>query len=353
MKQKRFGTAILFGGMVWLAAASGFRKQEEPAAPVLFDTCSEYLILSALENELALMAQSQSLAEQASSVQNLPQGQQSVPKQEEAENSDDTSGLEITGFPEYVTNYPNLYAPEASDGQVSDEETENTGEEIENQGEEIDKLGDEQEGEKNVIKKIAYLSFDDGPSEETIKVLDILKEEGIHATFFLIGEEITPEREDIVRRIVEEGHTIGLHTYCHDYTKMYHSVDAFLEDYEKVYQRIYEVTGKKPVIFRFPGGSKNKYVSRIAKEVIKEMERRGFCYYDWNVSAEDSVGRPTAYSIRANIFKDVFRFEQPVILMHDSAINKVTISCLPDIIKEIRKAGYEFDTLDHRECCQF
>ena len=83
------------------------------------------------------------------------------------------------------------------------------------------------------------------------------------------------------------------------------------------------------------------------------MERRGYCYYDWNVSAEDSVGKPTSYSILANIFKDVFRYDTPVILMHDSATNALTVSMLADIIKEIKEAGYEFDTLDNRECCQF
>gem|GEM_PF-6896240 len=76
-------------------------------------------------------------------------------------------------------------------------------------------------------------------------------------------------------------------------------------------------------------------------------------FYDWNVSAEDMVGKPTRYSIRTNIFKDVFRYDKPVILMHDSAANALTVSMLKDIIEEIRKGGYTFDTLDHRECCQF
>ena len=76
-------------------------------------------------------------------------------------------------------------------------------------------------------------------------------------------------------------------------------------------------------------------------------------FYDWNVSAEDMVGKPTRYSIRTNIFKDVFRYDEPVILMHDAAANALTVSMLKDIIEEIRKGGYDFDTLDHRERCQF
>lgn len=306
MKRRKSGAAALFGSILLLAAASGFKDQKEAAVPVLFDTCSEYLIVSTLENELAVLAK----------------------QQEDNENT----GRELTSLPDYVTRFPDLYAPET---------------EIE------DSQKNEINEDENLSKKIAYLSFDDGPSEKTAEVLDILKEEGVHATFFLIGEEITPEREEIVKRIVEEGHTIGLHTYCHDYKEMYRSVDAFLEDYEKVFLKIYEVTGVRPIIFRFPGGSKNRYVSSIRSEVVAEMERRGFCYYDWNVSAEDMVGTPTAYSIRTNIFKDVFRYDDPVLLMHDSNANKLTVSLLADIIEEIKKAGYGFDTLDHRECCQF
>lgn len=322
MRRGKSGVAVFIGSMLLLTAASGFRDQQAAAVPVLFDTCSEYLVLSTLENELALLAK----------------------QQEDGRELDGGSGREVTSLPEYVTRFPDLYAPEPETA----EEQKATGEEPGGQEENfVDGK------EVNVTEKIAYLSFDDGPSEETIRVLDILKEEGVHATFFLIGEEITPEREEIVRRIVEEGHSIGLHTYCHDYKQMYSSVDAFLEDYEKVYQRIYEVTGVRPVIFRFPGGSKNRYVSSIKDEVVAEMERRGFCYYDWNVSAEDMVGTPTAYSIRTNIFKDVFRYDEPVILMHDSKANKLTVSLLADVIKEIRKAGYSFDTLEHRECCQF
>ncbi|MDE7212575.1 MAG: polysaccharide deacetylase family protein, partial [Lachnospiraceae bacterium] len=152
---------------------------------------------------------------------------------------------------------------------------------------------------------------------------------------------------------VEEGHTIGLHTYCHDYNVIYRSVDDFLADYEKLYKRIYEVTGMKPTIFRFPGGSTNRYAKAVVGTIKTEMKRRGFQFYDWNVSAEDMVGTPTRYSIRSNIFKDVFRYDEPVILMHDSAANQLTVSMLKDIIGEIRKSGYDFDTLDHRECCQF
>ncbi len=310
MKHKWQKSVFCIGSLALLATVSEFRA-EEPSVPVMFDTSSEYMVLSILENEMEV----------------LRSGEKNV---------------DVPKLPEYVLLYPELYAPKGD-------------------GEETDILGQEdtdvEAGDGDVTdaqqKKIAYLTFDDGPSEQTAVVLDILKEEGIHATFFLIGEEITPEREEIVKRMVEEGHTIGLHTYCHDYDVIYRSVDDFLADYEKLYKKVYEVAGIRPSIFRFPGGSTNRYGKKVMKNLKTEMERRGFCYYDWNVSAEDMVGKPTRYSIRSNIFKDVFRYEQPVILMHDAAANALTVSMLKDIIQEIRQGGYGFDTLDHRENCQF
>ena len=371
MKHKWQKSAFCIGSLALFAAVSGFRTQE-PSVPVMFDTSSEYMVLSILENEMEVL-----------------RGEE--------------KNVDVSELPEYVLLYPELYAPKEDQegtGQGNEEEPEGIGqgntkepgdkkqgntkapegkeqedaEEPENKGQNNtkDPEGKGQASEENpentdpgtenadldgelkdATKKIAYLTFDDGPSEQTALVLDILKEEGIHATFFLVGAEITEEREEIVRRMVEEGHTVGLHTYCHDYNIIYHSVDNFLEDYEKLYKRIYEVAGIKPVIFRFPGGSTNRYAKAIIGTIKNEMQRRGFTYFDWNVSAEDMVGTPTRYSIRTNIFKDVFRYDEPVILMHDAKANELTVSMLKDIIGEIRKSGYDFDTLDHRDCCQF
>ncbi len=346
MKHNWKKSAFCIASLALLATVSGFKTQE-PSVPVVFDTSSEYMVLSILENEMEIL------------------------RREE-------KNVDVSELPEYVLLYPELYAPETgtegegtgneenvkdSKDPESAENQENTGNQgsSRNPGDSKDqkdtsagaKTDDTSDESKGSVKKTAYLTFDDGPSGQTAIVLDILKEEGIHATFFLIGEQITKEREEIVKRIVEEGHTIGLHTYCHDYNVIYRSVDDFLADYEKLYKRIYEVTGMKPTIFRFPGGSTNRYAKAVVGTIKTEMKRRGFQFYDWNVSAEDMVGTPTRYSIRSNIFKDVFRYDEPVILMHDSAANQLTVSMLKDIIGEIRKSGYDFDTLDHRECCQF
>ena len=202
-------------------------------------------------------------------------------------------------------------------------------------------------------RKVAYLTFDDGPSVNTKKILDILEQKNAVATFFILGSTMTDEGKADLQRMVDMGCGIGLHTYSHEKNIIYRSVDSFLSDINEVYQQVYEITGQKPCIYRFPWGSYNRFSKGIKKEVVCEMERRGFTYFDWNVSAEDSVGKPSTYSIQKNILKDVKRYNQPVILMHDSMINTITVNTLPSIIDELRSMGYEFDTLLNREPCQF
>lgn len=198
-------------------------------------------------------------------------------------------------------------------------------------------------------KRIAYLSFDDGPSSNTYKILDILDEMNVRATFFIVGSAITREREDALRRMVNEGHTIGIHTYSHLCNEIYCSVERFLDDYNTVNQQIYDITGRRVNIYRFPWGSNNGYSKGIKDILIEEMKRRGFACFDWNVDSNDSVGRPTAYSIKRNIEKDLEAHDYPIILMHDSGIHNLTVQTLPEIINMIRNKGYDFDTLDNRK----
>ena len=197
--------------------------------------------------------------------------------------------------------------------------------------------------------KIAYLTFDDGPSENTKKVLEILKSYDIKATFFLIGENINEDTKGYIDEMVADGHTIGIHTYSHDYDKIYASKEAFIEDFNKAKEAIEMYTGIRPVVYRFPGGTTNRYFKEKADDVRADLEKQGYICFDWNVSAEDSVGKPTGYSIMQNIKKDVFSYDMPVILMHDSAINDITAEKLPEIIQLLIDNGYSFDTLDNRE----
>lgn len=181
--------------------------------------------------------------------------------------------------------------------------------------------------------KTMYLTFDDGPSEEnTAKVLDILKAHDIKATFFLVGENVERHPE-MARRIAEEGHTIGIHCYRHDYNEVYASVDAYLEDFQKAYDVILETTGVEVQLFRFPGGSINSYNKEVYEDIIAEMTEKGYIYFDWNGSLEDAVKHSTPEQLVENGIQSTHGRKKVVMLCHDIVYN--TTQCLEDLLDSL------------------
>ena len=176
-----------------------------------------------------------------------------------------------------------------------------------------------------------YLTFDDGPSEaNTDRILDILKERNVKATFFVIGEYVRKYPET-ARRIVREGHAIGIHCDVHDYKALYASVDSYLEDFRKAYDTVYEVTGVETKLFRFPGGSVNAYNREVRDEIIEAMEEAGFIYYDWNASLEDATGKEySADKLVDNAVETARGRERVVLLAHDRV--KGTADALPALL---------------------
>jgi len=192
-----------------------------------------------------------------------------------------------------------------------------------------------------------YLTFDDGPSAHTGEILDILKKNDVKATFFLVGKTDKLSKE-MMKRIVDEGHTIAIHTYTHQYQKIYSSIDAYLRDFNRIYELIYNTTGVKPDIFRFPGGSINGHNENISTDLIEEMSRRGFTYYDWNVSAEDATSSATTRSITNNVIDEVLMNSRSIVLLHDFGTTTATLSALDGIIKDLKDYGYKFDRLTNQ-----
>lgn len=193
-------------------------------------------------------------------------------------------------------------------------------------------------------EKYVYLTFDDGPSDLTPKVLDLLDQYDAKATFFVVCKN-NEDCSEYLSEIVKRGHTLALHSYSHNYSLIYQSVDAFLSDYEKVYNWVYEETGYSPCLFRFPGGSTNGS-SAVTNNIIKEMERRGFTYYDWNVSSGDGSNLTTTSNIIDNICSNVDNMENPVVLMHDGKGKHATLSALPTVLQKLADKGYTFRALD-------
>lgn len=194
-------------------------------------------------------------------------------------------------------------------------------------------------------KKVCYLTFDDGPSARTPEVLDILDRYGVKATFFVVGKD-TEQSKQWMKQIVDRGHTIGVHSYTHTYRKIYDSVEAYLDDFAQEYHIIEEATGAAPQIFRFPGGSINAYNGQIYQEIVAEMTRRGFVYFDWNRSNGDAVRKSPAASVLArNALDKLGSSSRVILLMHDSKGHTNTVAALPAIIEGYLNAGYTLEAL--------
>lgn len=195
--------------------------------------------------------------------------------------------------------------------------------------------------------KIAYLTFDDGVSANTIKILDTLKEYNIKATFYLTGETDPA----ILKRIVDEGHAIGNHTYSHDYAYIYSSVENFFKDFYKEEAYLESIIGYKPTLVRLPGGSNNtvshKYGgSNIMKEITTELTKRGYIYTDWNSEAKDATTKNiTPQQVKENIFSTVSKNKNAVVLMHQTVGKEATAEALPSVIEEFKKLGFGFDKI--------
>lgn len=179
--------------------------------------------------------------------------------------------------------------------------------------------------------KTMYLTFDDGPTEEnTVRVLDTLKEKNVKATFFVVGENVIKHPE-IAKRIVEEGHAIGIHCYNHNYDNLYASVDSYLEDFEKAQKAVQDITGLEVKLFRFPGGSVNNHNKTVNAEIVKEMTARGYIYYDWNASLEDAVTKSEPQQLITNARETTLQRKKVVMLAHDSVYN--TSVCLSELLE--------------------
>ena len=192
--------------------------------------------------------------------------------------------------------------------------------------------------------KIIYLTFDDGPSQYTSSLLDILKKYNVKATFFVTGYG----SDDLILREFKEGHTIGLHSYNHKYSEVYSSVDNYYNDLYKVRDRVKRITGYEPTLIRFPGGSSNTVSknydkgTKIMTFLAKDVQEKGFYYFDWNVSSQDAGSPISSDTVYKNVVTTL-RSEYSVVLQHDT--KKYSIDAVERIIKFGLENGYTFEPL--------
>lgn len=191
-----------------------------------------------------------------------------------------------------------------------------------------------------------YLTFDDGPSENTAKILDILKEKNVKATFFVIGKE-DEESKALYQRIVAEGHTLGMHSFSHKYSVIYDSLEAFEEDVNQLRSYLAEITGVEPDIMRFPGGSSNQVSNTDMTEFIRYLKGEGITYYDWNVASGDATSQAyTADELVQNVITDVEKYDTSIVLMHDAATKGTTVDALGPMIDQLQAMGVELLPID-------
>ncbi len=180
-----------------------------------------------------------------------------------------------------------------------------------------------------------YLTFDDGPSTNTDRILDILADYGVKATFFVLGKDNELYKDDY-ERIVLEGHTLAMHSYSHKYNEIYSSVDAYEEDLTKLQNFLYDRTGVWCHYVRFPGGSSNTVSSVPMTEIIDYCNANDITYFDWNVVSGDATsGYLSKEQIFANCTSKLNTLDEAIILMHDSADRNSTVDALPDVIEYI------------------
>ena len=196
--------------------------------------------------------------------------------------------------------------------------------------------------------KRVFLTFDDGPSKAvTPFILDLLKQENIKATFFVLGDRVVANPE-LVKRAYEEGHFIANHGKTHVYKQIYSSPQAVLEEYNYTQQVIRDAIGNQNYycrVFRFPGGSKGGYYSSIKNEALALLHQNGIASLDWNSLSRDAEGAKTKEELLQNVITTMGTKNSVVILMHDANNKILTYESLPDIIQYLRQNRYTFCTL--------
>ncbi|MBE5925305.1 MAG: polysaccharide deacetylase [Lachnospiraceae bacterium] len=206
------------------------------------------------------------------------------------------------------------------------------------------KAGADNDSQVEQTKRV-YLTFDDGPSIYTGQILDVLKANDVKATFFVIGKD--EAYYEYYRRIVDEGHTIGMHSYTHEYQKLYESRDSFASEIEQLQQLIENVTGVQSNIFRFPGGSSNSVSQLPIQDYIAYLNEHNINYYDWNALSGDAIDSSLSSDrLVENIMRGVHDNEDSIVLMHDLQTTHATVESLQKLIDTLKSEGYEILPID-------
>lgn len=190
-----------------------------------------------------------------------------------------------------------------------------------------------------------YLTFDGGPCENTNEILDVLQSYGIKATFFVVGDD-SEQMKKVYKRIVDEGHTLGMHSYSNKYSTIYASREAFEKDFNKLSDYLEDVTGTQSLYYRFPGGSSNEISNVDMAEFVRVLNGKDIAYFDWNVSAGDTASDYTVDDIIENVTEGVSRYKTSVVLLHDGDNKSTTVEALGPLIEALQKMDAQILPID-------
>ena len=190
-----------------------------------------------------------------------------------------------------------------------------------------------------------YLTFDCIPSENTNAILDALAASGVKATFFVSGDE-TGEYADVYKRIVDEGHTIAMHSYSNQFSLIYSSIDSFENDLKQIQSFISTTTGKNCKLYRFPGGSSNEISNLNMAEFVRVLNNNEITYFDWNVSAGDTSSDYTVDDIVSNVITGIEQYKNSVVLLHDDTNKSTTAEAIGPLVDALKNKNAEILPID-------
>lgn len=193
--------------------------------------------------------------------------------------------------------------------------------------------------------RYVYLTFNSVPGSNTEAILDVLTQYQVKATFFVVGTE-DDTKNAIYQRIVNEGHTIGMHSYSNQYSLIYSSTDAFKQDYTKISDLLYELTGMRSKYYRFPGGSGNQISNVNMAEFADILNQEQITYFDWNVTAGDTASGYTKEDVLNNVLGGVSKYKTSVVLLHDGANKSTTVEALGSLIEQLMQQGVQILPID-------
>jgi peptidoglycan/xylan/chitin deacetylase (PgdA/CDA1 family) len=190
-----------------------------------------------------------------------------------------------------------------------------------------------------------YLTFDSTPGANTDAIMDILDSYQVKATFFVAGD-VAEDYYDTVRRIVNDGHSLGMHSFSNQYSTIYASTEAFADDLQQISDYLFEMTGVRSNLYRFPGGSGNEISNVDMAEFVHILNLNDISFFDWNVSSGDAASDYSSEDVVNNVLEGISQYKTSVVLLHDAPDKSETVAALSTLIESLQEEDAQILPID-------